>query len=89
MRAFYKIPDTTVLNASSIDGFLFLRSLKILVVICGVGCLITWPVLLPLHSYGGNDQSQLDSLTFGNVAHPTWFYVHAVQAWLFFGMLGE
>jgi len=84
--AFYRVPDTEVLHKSSLDGYLFLRYLKLLCVICAVGCLITWPVLLPMHRYGGNGNEQLDLLTFGNVSNPMWYYVHAGQAWLFFGM---
>jgi hypothetical protein len=84
--AFFKVPDTAMLEHSSLDGFLFLRYLKILTVICGVGCVITWPVLLPLHRYGGNGNKQLDMLTFGNIKNPVWYYVPAIQAWLFFGM---
>ncbi|KAH8594063.1 hypothetical protein B0O99DRAFT_514425, partial [Bisporella sp. PMI_857] len=85
--AFYRVPDTTVLNKSSIDGYLFLRYLKLLCVICGMGCIITWPVLLPMHTYGGKGSKQLDQLTFGNVVKPNWYYVHAAQAWLFFGFI--
>ena len=83
--AFYRVPDTDVLNKVSIDGYLFLRYLKLLCIICGVGCILTWPVLLPMHRYGGNGSKQLDELTFGNITNPMWYYVHACQAWLFFG----
>ncbi|TVY87416.1 Uncharacterized protein LAWI1_G006273, partial [Lachnellula willkommii] len=86
-KPFYQTPDTVVLNHSSLDGFLFLRYLKILCVICGVGCLITWPILLPYHFYGGGVNIQLDSVTFGNVIHPSWFYLHAFLAWIFFGFI--
>jgi hypothetical protein len=85
--AFYKVPDTAVLKHSSLDAYLFLRYLKILCVIFGVGCLITWPVLLPLHRYGGAGKTELDLLTSGNIKNPSWFYVHVFQAWIFFGML--
>ena len=57
------------LNHSSLDGFLFLRYMKILSVIALVGCCITWPILLPLHVHGGGTNAQLDSLTFGNVTN--------------------
>ncbi|TVY36676.1 Phosphate metabolism protein [Lachnellula occidentalis] len=86
-KPFYQTPDTVVLNHSSLDGFLFLRYLKILCVICGVGCLITWPILLPYHVHGGGVNIQLDALTFGNVIHPSWFYLHACLAWIFFGFI--
>lgn len=87
IKAFYKIPDTTALNHASLDGFLFLRYLKVVCVICGVGCVITWPVLFPLHILGGGGSEQLNMLTFGNVSHPNWYFVHAFLAWIYFGMI--
>ena len=77
------------MNHSSLDGFLFLRFLKILIVICLVGCIVTWPVLLPLHVHGGGGDLQLDLLTFGNIAHPSWYFVHAFLAWIYFGEFGS
>ena len=85
MREFYKVPDATVLNYSSLDGYLFLRFLKVLCVIFGVGCLMTWAILLPIHRYGGRGLEQLDMLTFANVIHPQWYFVHAFLAWIYFG----
>ena len=84
MKYFYQIPDTDVLN-SSLDAYLFLRYMKLLCVICLFGVLLTWPTLLPLHYYGGAGNKQLDSLTFGNIADTRWCFVHAVEAWIFFG----
>ncbi|KAL3419166.1 duf221 domain-containing protein [Phlyctema vagabunda] len=81
------VPDTDVLNQSSLDGYLFLRFLRVLCVICLVGCCITWPVLLPLHAQGGVGNKQMDKLTFGNVTNPQWYYVHALLAWIFFGFV--
>lgn len=86
MKQFWKTPDIEVLHRSSFDGFLFLRYLKVLCVICCFGMLLTWPILLPLHAYGGGGNSQLDLLTFGNILHPGWCYGHAFLAWVFFGM---
>ncbi|OBT63937.1 hypothetical protein VE03_05927 [Pseudogymnoascus sp. 23342-1-I1] len=83
----FKTPDLDVLHQSSIDGFLFLRFLRILCVICLVGACITWPVLFPLHIFGGGTGTQLDSLTFGNVTKPSWYFVHAFLAWIFFGFI--
>jgi calcium permeable stress-gated cation channel len=85
VKPFYQLPDAEVLNRSSLDGFLFLRYLKLLCVICVFGCLLTWPILLPLHYYGGMGNRELDSLTFGNITEVKWCYVHAGLAWIFFG----
>jgi hypothetical protein len=84
---FWRTPDEDVLNHSSLDGFLFLRFLKILCVICFVGLLISWPILLPINTYGGAGNQQLDKLTFGNITKPSWCYAHAMIAWLYFGFI--
>ena len=60
-----QIPDTYVLQHNSLDGYFLLRFLKIAVVICFVGCCITWPVLFPVNATGGAGKKQLDLLTFG------------------------
>lgn len=84
---FCRIPDTYVLNHSSLDGYLFLRFLKILTVICLVGVCITWPILIPIHATGGGGLEQLDQLAFGNVVHKERFYSHAVVLWIYFGFV--
>lgn len=82
---FFKIPDTFVLNHGSLDGFFFLRFIKVLRNICLAGCLILWPVLFPLHATGGGGLQQLDALTIGNVKDSKKLYAHAFMAWVFFG----
>lgn len=82
--AFNKIPDSYVLNHHSLDGFLLLRYLKISVVICFVGCLMTWPVLFPVNATGGGGQKQLDLISFSNVTNnKNRFYAHTFIAWIF------
>lgn len=66
------------------DGYLFLRFLRILCATCFTGCLITWPVLLPINANGGGGNSQLDMLSFSNVKHPDWYYAHAVMGCVLF-----
>lgn len=56
---FLKIEDNHVLHHSSLDGYLFLRFLRVLSATCLTGCLITWPVLFPIHATGGNNNNQL------------------------------
>lgn len=65
-----QIPDTYVLQHNSLDGYFLLRFLKIVVVICFVGCCITWPVLFPINATGGGGKRQLDLLTFGQCSSP-------------------
>lgn len=84
---FNKLPDSYVLNHHSLDGYLLLRYLKISVVICFVGCLITWPVLFPVNATGGNNQKQLNMLAYGNVKNPNRYYAHVGIAWVYFSFV--
>ncbi|RDA91359.1 hypothetical protein CP533_0008 [Ophiocordyceps camponoti-saundersi (nom. inval.)] len=84
---FYKIPDSFILNHGSLDGFFFLRFLKVLRNICIGGCIILWPVLFPIHATGGGGRTELDMLTIGNVKDPTKLYAHAAMSWVFFGFV--
>lgn len=79
--------DAFILNHCSLDGFFFLRYLKIVGIICFVGLCLTWPVLLPIHGTGRAGVQDLDMLTIGNIVQVSRFYAHAVIAYCFFGML--
>ncbi|GFF53170.1 uncharacterized protein RSN1 [Aspergillus udagawae] len=81
---FLKISDAHVLHSSSMDGYLFLRFLRVLCSTCFTGCLITWPVLIPIHITGGAGNTQLDALSFSNVKDPTRYYAHAIMACVLF-----
>lgn len=90
---FFKIPDTTVLNTQSLDGFLFLRLLKIMVVTCLVAMVVCWPILFAVNATGPGMQKQLDIISMANATiktNPTsyfrWF-AHAGCAWIVFGFL--
>lgn len=46
-KEFRALADEFVLGHSSLDNYLWLRFFKILIMMCFVGCLITWPILFP------------------------------------------
>ncbi|RMZ78321.1 hypothetical protein DV738_g3950, partial [Chaetothyriales sp. CBS 135597] len=81
------LDDTFVLQHSALDGYLFLRYQKVLIALCVVGCLFTWPILLPVNATGGGTSKQLDVLGIGNVKDPRRLYAHAAVAWLFFAFV--
>ncbi|KAI1337643.1 DUF221-domain-containing protein [Xylariaceae sp. FL0016] len=81
------LPDDIVLQRNSLDGYLFLRFFKILIIITGVGCLITWPILFPVNATGGGGQSQLDVLSFSNIVNVNRYYAHALIAWVYLGFV--
>ncbi|KAI5244242.1 DUF221-domain-containing protein [Aureobasidium subglaciale] len=86
--SFFSISDSYVLNHHSLDGYLFLRLLKMAVITCLVGCCITFPVLFPINITGGGGKSQLDILTLGNVTNNYYkMFAHTGCAYLFFGFV--
>ncbi|KAB8760607.1 hypothetical protein FH972_026599 [Carpinus fangiana] len=93
LRQFFSISDFQVLNSNSLDAFLFLRSLKIYVVCCIVGCVLTWPILFPVNASGPGGQKQLSILTMANAINEDQpnsyyrYYAHTFCAWLFFPFL--
>lgn len=81
----WAIPDSYVLTHQSLDSYLFLRFLRLMVVTCLVGCCITWPILFPINATGGAGQMQLNVITMSNVESPWRFFGHAICAWIYFG----
>ncbi|KAJ5641877.1 hypothetical protein N7490_005877 [Penicillium lividum] len=81
---FLKIEDNHVLHHSSLDGYLFLRFLRVLCAICFMGCVLTWPILFPIHATGGNGNTQLDLLSFSNVTNPSKYYANVIVACVYF-----
>ncbi|CAL3967118.1 hypothetical protein PZA11_003524 [Diplocarpon coronariae] len=89
---FWRTPDIYALQHQSLDAYLFLRFLRMTVVIMFVGCCITWPVLFPVNITGGAGNEQLDILSMSNVdkdAHngKHKYFAHVGCAWLFFGFV--
>ncbi|KAK0631127.1 hypothetical protein B0T17DRAFT_530219 [Bombardia bombarda] len=87
IKPFFAIDDTFVLNNCSLDGYFFLRFLKVLSIICLAGCCFVLPILLPVNGTGGNGLTELDLLTLGNILFAKSFYAHAAVAWCFFGFI--
>ena len=57
------------------------------IVICLVGCLITWPILFPVNATGGGGQTQLNLLSFSNVRNKNRYLAHTFVAWVFIGFV--
>ncbi|WPH04630.1 Hypothetical protein R9X50_00752300 [Acrodontium crateriforme] len=87
IKEFLNMRDDYILQHHTLDGYLFLRFLKLSVVICFVGCVITWPVLFPVTATGGAGGSQLDLLAMGNVNNFWRYWAHAGCAVIFFGFV--
>lgn len=83
IKTYRALPDTYLLNRNSLDAYLFIRFLKMIVIICAGGCVILWPILFPVNITGGGRQQQLNKLSFSNVENPARYYAHAIMAWVF------
>ncbi|TAQ84055.1 hypothetical protein B7494_g7621 [Chlorociboria aeruginascens] len=86
---FWKIPDTYALQHQSLDAYLFLRFLRMVVVVCLVGSCLTWPILFPINLTGGGGLVQLNSISISNISKDkkTRFYAHCFVGWAFYGFV--
>lgn len=60
------------------------------VILCFVGCCITWPVLFPVNITGGGTSAQLDVLSYSNIDPKTQgnrYYAHTFVAWAYYGFV--
>lgn len=88
--SFFKIPDVFALQHQSIDAYLFLRFLRMTVILCFVGVCITWPILFPVNATGKAGQKQLNILSYSNINKDTQnkrYYAHALVGWAYFGFV--
>ncbi|KAJ4336434.1 phosphate metabolism protein 7 [Didymella glomerata] len=88
---FKNLKDEYILDHQSIDGYLFVRFFKMMIVMSFLGAIITWPVLFPVNATGGNGQKQFDMLSFSNVnpngVNANRFYAHAIVAAVFLSLV--
>ncbi|KAI0009630.1 DUF221-domain-containing protein [Xylariaceae sp. FL0662B] len=87
VHTMYKLPDKFFLYHQSLDVYLYLRFLRTIILICVVGCCLTWPVLMPVNATGGGSSTELDKIGIGNIKKKGHYYAHAVMAWVFFGFV--
>lgn len=80
--------DRFILQHNSLDAYLYLRFLTFIVGVCLLGTCITWPILFPINATGGGNASQLDRISFSNIAKNNHLWAHTALAWvLFLGLL--
>ncbi|RKF56922.1 Uncharacterized protein RSN1 [Golovinomyces cichoracearum] len=88
---FTKIADSSALKSQSLDAYLFLRFLKMTVIIMFIGALITWPILFPVYITGGSGSGQLDMLSMSNIdksgSGKYRYYATTFAGWIFFSFI--
>ena len=68
MKDFWAIRDDYVLSHHSIDGYLYLRFWRTIIKITFIGCLITWPILMPVYGTAGGGQKQFNKISYSNAS---------------------
>ncbi|CZT06742.1 related to A.thaliana hyp1 protein [Rhynchosporium agropyri] len=86
---FRGLDDEYVLNHQSLDGYLYMRFIKMLMVICFIGSCITMPVLFPVNATAGGPGQEFDLLSFSNIPENQHnrYYAHVFVAWIFFSFV--
>lgn len=64
---FRGVADDYVLNHHSLDGYLYLRFFKMIALICLLGVLLTWPILMPVYGTAHAGQKQFDQISYSNI----------------------
>ncbi|KAK9462509.1 uncharacterized protein V1516DRAFT_633522 [Lipomyces oligophaga] len=79
--------DAYVLRQSGLDGYFFLRYLKLVIFICCIGIVLLYPILLPVNATGGAGNTGLDILSFSNIENQKRYYAHVFLMWIYFGVI--
>lgn len=87
LRTMRTVSDKFTLYHQSLDSYLYLRFLRTCIFICVIGCIITWPILIPINVRGGGEGTELNRLLIGNVNNKKLLYAHAIIAWFLFGFV--
>lgn len=88
IKQFISLPDTYVLNHQTIDAYLFLRFIKILLLISGFGTLLCWPILMSVDGTASGGQVGFNKISYSNIdatQQPNRYYAHVLVLWVFLG----
>ncbi|KAM4065632.1 calcium-dependent channel, putative phosphate domain-containing protein [Hirsutella rhossiliensis] len=84
LGTFSKLPDAYALTHQGLDAYLFLRFLRVAMIIGLVSICISWPILFPINITGMGTAQQLEILSYSNVdieKSPNRFYAHCFVGW--------
>lgn len=67
--AIIRADDERIIETNGLDGFLFVRFLKLMTYLFGGIAFLTWSILLPVYGTGSAGNTGLTRFTFGNVGN--------------------
>ena len=79
-------PESFILQQAGLDGYFFLRYLKIFGYLFGFG-LLTWIILLPINASNGNHLKGFDQLSIANIKNEDRYYAHVFIGWIWYGAI--
>lgn len=79
--------EAEILQDAGLDGYFFLRYLRLIFIISIVGVLFVCTILLPVNGTGGNGNSGFNLLSFQNVKDTKRYYAHVFVGWVYFGFI--
>ncbi|AET40088.1 Phm7p Ecym_5329 [Eremothecium cymbalariae DBVPG len=80
-------PHSYLIQNMSLDGYFFVRYLIIFGSLSLIGCVILFPILLPVNAVRGRRFKGFERLAFSNVTNKNRFFAHVFLSWLYFGIL--
>ncbi|KAF5124512.1 hypothetical protein DV495_003935 [Geotrichum candidum] len=80
--------EAEILQDAGLDGYFFLRFLRLIFLISVIGILFLFPILLPVNATASGDQTGFNMLSFTNtVRFPSRYYAHVLMCWVFYGFI--
>ncbi|CUS22623.1 LAQU0S06e02234g1_1 [Lachancea quebecensis] len=80
-------PHSFLIQHAGIDGYLFLRYVAVFGGLSMIGCLMLFPILIPVNATNGNYKSGFEVISFANVKNNNRYYAHVFLSWFFFGLV--
>lgn len=80
--------EAEILQDAGLDGYFFLRYLRLIFIISAVGVLFLFPILLPVNATGNGGETGFNQLSFTNAVNmPKRYYAHVFMGWFYFGFI--
>ena len=80
-------PKKFIIEQAGIDGYFFLRYLKLWSTIGVCSGLILWPILFAINATGGGGKSGFDIISYSNNTHKWRVFANLFCSWFFFGFV--
>lgn len=80
--------EAEILQDAGLDGYFFLRYLRLIFIISVIGILFLFPILLPVNATAHGSENGFNLLSFTNtVRFPKRYYAHVFMGWIFYGFI--